>query len=276
MLPDLIRSLTEPLTLTAGCLLVLGLFVFFLSRNKQTSKKLDRLALLGSLFGLIVGSFSAYHSAQQMKSEREYERLHAVFNVHAVIKGTITGTKKTTLTFQTSSGYVSVGCDDTQTARAIWAVPQGATEISPKAEWHSTSNIQSQTQSVEPFGEQVIAIGTISGLHRNFLGNCEGGGHGELVLYGTYTMSEKEPHEQQTLKTLDDRVNRGQPFVVAIPQGPDITPESCDITVVGDNHKEDILNITLQVKETQQASATTPDFRYTVRLEQNTLTLIID
>jgi hypothetical protein len=277
MLPDLIKSLEQPLPLAAGCVLLLSLLAFFWVRKAQVPK-LERVAFSAGIFSLIVVLFSTYYSIKQLEFEREYSRLHATFSVHVVIEGTIVGTKKTTLTFQTSSGQVNVGCGEQRPVQVIWTPPEGASDISASAQWRNTDNIKSMNAPNVVLGNTVTASGVIYGLERNVFLNCPGGGHAELVLFGTYDMSEKEPHEQQTLKTLDDKVNRLQPLVISMPEGPNITPQTGEINILGDdNQREDIQiafrgvgdTATMQVRESKG------NIPYTLTFEQGRLTLTV-
>ena len=275
MLPDLIKFLEQPLSLMAGCVLLSSIFFFF--RARRMGSKLDRVAFLGGVFSLIVLLFSAYYFVKQMEFEREYSRLHASFSVRLVIKGTVVNTKKITLTFQTSSGQVNVGCSEQRAAQVTWAPPEGATDISARAEWRNTDNLKSTNANVLP-GTPVTGTGTIFGLERNFFLNCPGGGHGELVLFGTYNVSEPDPHEQQILKTLDDKVNRLQPLIISIPEGSDVKPETAEITILGDDNKREDVQIAFKgiggnaATQVMQSSGNIP---YTLSLEQGHLTLKI-
>jgi hypothetical protein len=78
------------------------------------------------------------------------------------------------------------------------------------------------------------------GLERDWIGNCPGGGHGQLVLRGTYQVTTRQVQTQQTLKTLTRSVRRGQPLVVALPIGEGIKPERCEIDITGGGQTEHI------------------------------------
>ena len=242
MFPDIVKSLEQPFSLIAGCLLLFSVIIFYWAKRRARGPNLSRIAILGGIFSLIVVLFSTYSSVTQLELEREYTRLHATFSVHVVIEGTVVGTKNSTLTFQTSSGQVNVGCNEQVPARVSWTPPPGATVTGARAEWRNTDNVRAaMVNPTSLTGNPVVATGTIVGLERNFLLNCPGGGHGELILLGTYDISEKEPRERQELKTLDDKVNRSQPLVISIPTGQDITPQTGEITILGDgNETEDI------------------------------------
>jgi len=91
--------------------------------------------------------------------------------------------------FSIASPYVSVGCDDAATTTVAWQAPENAEVSGVNAQWRDLNNVRSQTQSVIPSGRNYLATGSIAGVGKQcFLGicNCPGGGHGVLVLSGTY------------------------------------------------------------------------------------------
>lgn len=99
------------------------------------------------------------------------------------------GAKATTgsqaVPFRASGGYTSVNCEETKTGTAQFTAPPGATQINPTPEWISTDHISSQSQTVAATGLTAIATGTIRGENKDFVGNCHGGGHAELIVKGT-------------------------------------------------------------------------------------------
>jgi hypothetical protein len=167
--------------------------------------------------------------------------MHAIYTVHASIKGTVHTTKLSEpLTFKVSSGQINVGCGDRQKTNAIYSVPQGATDIQVTAAWENTNNAKELSQSVNPVPPIVSATGFISGLDRNFFGNCQGGGHGALVLQGSYRLPQNEARGQQTLKVLDYQLNKGQNFIISVPTDPKASPDACDFTIKEGNRRQSV------------------------------------
>lgn len=88
-----------------------------------------------------------------------------------------------------SSGSINVGCGETGSATATFTMPPGAILEGASASWANTSNVSAVTQSTTQSGANIVATGTIRGLDfQRIIGipNCPGGGHGALVLSGTY------------------------------------------------------------------------------------------
>ena len=75
--------------------------------------------------------------------------------------------------------------------------------------WANTDNIKGQSQQASVQGNMAVATGTISGQDRQWTGNCPGGGHGELVLSGTYVVDQATPDERVDIATLQGPVSAG-------------------------------------------------------------------
>jgi hypothetical protein len=244
-----IQALKQPFAVAGQVMLLFSLLICLWARFRTNgrAKQTSRMALVAVAFSVVVIAMTTYQSVKQIESDKEYRSLHAIYVIHASIKGTV---KATTLSepipFTVSSGQLNVGCNDGQSTNVIWSIPDGATEVQATANWENTDNIRSQSQNVSKSPTTVTATGSISGREKDFFGNCPGGGHGQLVLRGTYRIARNESRAQQTLKTLEDKLNKGQPYVIGIPRDPDVIPESCDITIEEGNRRETV-HIDLQV-----------------------------
>jgi hypothetical protein len=124
--------------------------------------------------------------------------------------------------FAAGSGSVNIGCEETRPATVQYPLPPGAEQPMATADWVNTNNIESQTANVEmlpPDKPTVItAVGSIRGLRRTFLLNCPGGGHGELLLRGQYSVKHELPATPVVIKALHDVADRGQVFTATLPQ----------------------------------------------------------
>jgi hypothetical protein len=229
---ELIQALGEPLPIAGLVLFLLSILTYLWAKLRMRSVQLGRLGLIVAAFSVVVSAMATYQAAIQAKADREYRSLHALYSINATVNGTIRSTSVSEpKTFTVSSGQANVGCNDTRSVNATWSLPPGAVEVQATAEWQSANNIRSQSQIVKFTPTVVVAEGIISGRERNFFGNCEGGGHGELVLKGTYRVTNIETRAQQVLKTLDNQINRGQPFIISIPRGDEMVAENCVIVI---------------------------------------------
>jgi hypothetical protein len=120
--------------------------------------------------------------------------------------------------FTAGSGSVNIGCAETRSAQVQYVLPPGAEQPTATAQWVNTNNIESQSSNVVVQPTVVTAVGNISGLHRTFLLNCPGGGHGELLLRGEYSAKHELPATPVVIKALHDVADNGQVFTAALPQ----------------------------------------------------------
>ena len=110
-------------------------------------------------------------------------------------------------TFSTSSAQVTYGCEENNSGGVSVNLPPEAQQINCNASWINLSNTGTQGASCAVGGTTVTASGTVrgrdrqcivtdvlsGGLFRAIVGrktacNCPGGGHGTLLLQGTYKM----------------------------------------------------------------------------------------
>jgi hypothetical protein len=98
------------------------------------------------------------------------------------------------LAFNNSSRYVSVDCEQTAVTSVNWQAPENARISDAHAEWVEVNNVTSQTQNVVIVGASTTATGSIRGLNKQCaifsICNCPGGGHGQLRVFGTYTLDD--------------------------------------------------------------------------------------
>jgi hypothetical protein len=120
--------------------------------------------------------------------------------------------------FTSGSGSVNIGCEETRSVTVQYPLPPGAEQATATAQWVNTNNIDGQTSNVNVQPNIVTAVGSIRGLPRTFLINCPGGGHGELLLHGQYSMKHDLPATPVVIKNLHDVADRGQVFAVTLPQ----------------------------------------------------------
>ena len=151
------------------------------------------------------------------------------------VQVTVSGARKPAVsprnTFRVSSGQFNVGCGDGANASVQWPIPPGATDIQPIASWQHTDNLKSHNQQVAVSGNAVVATGSIVGLDKQLF-NCPGGGHGELVLEGSYQPANPEAGPE-VIKTVHDQLASGQDLIVLLPAEPTLMPISADIRATG-------------------------------------------
>jgi hypothetical protein len=98
-----------------------------------------------------------------------------------------------TIPFSSEAGSINVGCDEWGTTSVKYTAPDGAVISEYHANWKDLSNIKVSNVDVtaSPDGKTVTATGKIRGLDVTWplgIRNCPGGGHGKLVISGSYTL----------------------------------------------------------------------------------------
>jgi hypothetical protein len=95
--------------------------------------------------------------------------------------------------FEVIGPSVNVGCEETSTGSVHFLLPERATLQSSHAAWINLVAVTQNSAKVTVSGLDVVANGTIRGRNRDNIAfglqNCPGGGHGNLVLTGTYSIS---------------------------------------------------------------------------------------
>lgn len=76
----------------------------------------------------------------------------------------------------------------------------------------------------------MTAAGSISGQDRQWTGNCPGGGHGELVLTGSYVIDKPSESEAVSFPAFQAPVMPGALTEVDIPALPAVSDLSCEIS----------------------------------------------
>lgn len=102
-----------------------------------------------------------------------------------------------------SSGQVNFGCEEQRPVEVKFTLPENASLAGQlTAAWQNFSNAKTSDAPVAQLDTRTfIARSVVRGLdYQNFafgIRNCPGGGHGELVLTGTYrtTVTQEEPKE---------------------------------------------------------------------------------
>lgn len=139
--------------------------------------------------------------------------------------GTLTTKTDETKTFSTKSGQVTYGCEENNSGGVSYTLPDGAAQVQCAAGWVDLSNTKTQSASCAVGGATVTASGTVRGrdrecivsdvlsgglikviVGRNTACNCPGGGHGALLLQGTY-------HVSQTLQSQFSTPGKPQRFL---------------------------------------------------------------
>jgi hypothetical protein len=233
--PDILRAVTDPFSLLALIVLVLGTVAH--STLKSVQAKAAQKNPVLTFIPLSIVAVSALALAFNVIRVTSFQHAtgtvtsSSVYIVQATFKGVTKHKQSVTVPFSTSSGQLNVGCGDSATTSVTWVVPAGSTQINPQASWQRTDNLKGQNQQATLDGNVAKATGTITGQDRQWTGNCPGGGHGELVLSGTYVIDQDAPDTAATIGTLQDTVPQHGHATFQIPAAEGAVLQGCELHI---------------------------------------------
>jgi hypothetical protein len=262
-LPDVLKAVTDPFSLLALIVLVLGWIAH--STIKSAQKRSEHPSSWPPLVSLsiVAVSFLALAFNVLRVSSLQKAGTTTTTGTKYTLQVTFVGAKKrrepVTVPFRTSSGQLNVGCGDSASTSASWNIPAGARDINTHASWERTDNLKGQTQQSSANGNVASAAGTIAGQDRQWTGNCPGGGHGELVLSGTYVIDQDASDERVALGTFQDTVPEGGQAKFPIPMAQGAILQSCVIRITSTStNLVGSETLPLRTDENGQAWITTP------------------
>ena len=232
---DLLNLVVQPFTLLAAIFisLVSLLIVQRKSHKSSVSNLLLSIALVA--IGAVTSAIFSLRYEVKHASPPPVAASADKYHVRIVFRGQ---TSEELIKFEADSGYIHVGCEQTQQATVVWNVPPGATLNEVTATWVDTNNLTFTNRDITRQSDRVIATGFIRGQSREWLLNCPGGGHGKLVLAGTY----RAPRKSVILASAQGILALDGPLRVTIP-GTEASsfPITCDIAAEGQLKSADLV-----------------------------------
>jgi hypothetical protein len=134
-------------------------------------------------------------------------------------------TASSTVPFQASSGQINFGCGQSLPVTVNFSMPPGATLLSQSLGWVNVNNSNAtSTSPVSVQGNIVAGAGVITGLnYQEFpfgVRNCPGGGHGALVLSGSYKVDQVSEQEIKGDLPQGKLTNVQHPVIFSLPSDP--------------------------------------------------------
>lgn len=230
-LPGIVKAVTDPFSLLALITVVLGLVAYLAIRKTGSVKAAGLpapvLALCIVAISLLALAFNVIRVSLPKGSPPVTPPEQISLRVS--FKEVVTHTVAVTVPFSVSSGQLNVGCGDSASTSVSWTLPPGAREVNESASWQRADGLKNNAQSVVVQGMVVTATGTISGQDRQWTGNCPGGGHGELVLAGSYVLDRPASSEAISLPAYQGQVSPGAQTDVDLPGTASISELSVEI-----------------------------------------------
>ncbi len=120
--------------------------------------------------------------------------------------------------FRVGSGSLNVGCDETRAASVSFTAPAGSIIVSADAAWSNLDGVASVSQSATHSETSASAQGILKGRDRTWIGDCPGGGHGELSLFGSTSMTVQDGSGKHVLlKSEEDVLSPGTTLGIRVP-----------------------------------------------------------
>jgi hypothetical protein len=224
----------EPLGFYSLVFLILGTICYRVVKKLGKPKPREVAVILAIiLLGFSGVALAIIRADNKVSAQREEQQKPPGYTALIKFIGERSHLEPTQIAFRNSSGQVNFGCGESKTASVAWNAPAGADQINGSASWANTDNVKSQDQQVAYAGTSATANGSISGLDRNWLGNCPGGGHGELVLQGTYRIL--QPSAATPFESLQSgTVSAMKPLIIPLPTEQGTKIEACEATIIQD------------------------------------------
>lgn len=192
------------------------------------------------------------------------------YRASLAIAGAVNITSNSEVPFQVSSGQVNFGCEESRPLSVTFPLPANSNFVgAPSARWDNFSNSSARQASVVVADGRAIASGTIRGLdYQSFafgIRNCPGGGHGELVVGGTYRTSTTRIEPRSMTMTSSLSSSSTGPVKVTLPTESELTISSIRISVMEDSPGDkppETIDLSPQVR-----SASTPSGRIRATLD---------
>ena len=251
--PSILKAITDVYSRFGWLALVLAVVTFMTIRHvKPAGSKTSPWPSIVVFFLFIVAIVALFIGFSRTGSNNVVDAEVSRKNTAAkyVLKATVFGIHQETTTvqvpFRVSSGQFNVGCTDSANASVTWNLPVGAHDINASADWEKADDLQSSGASRPVVqGQTVTASGSIRGRDREWTGNCPGGGHGELVLTGTYFMDSSADAEKIVLSQLTEAQWTGSEKQIALSSDPQGSPSSCTIEVASGDGRHTTLDLSL-------------------------------
>lgn len=201
------------------------------------------------------------------------------YKASLAISGAVNITSNSEVPFQVSSGQVSFGCEESRPLSVTFPLPANSSFVgAPAARWDNTSNSSASQANVAVAEGRAVASGTIRGLDYQSFGfgirNCQGGGHGELIVDGMYrTTTTRVESRSLTMSNSLSSTSIG-PVKITLPTERELTISAIRISVMDDSSGDkppEIIDLSPQVR-----SASTPSGKIRATLDLQLREIVLE
>lgn len=281
-LSQVLKSATDPFSLLALMTVVLGLVAY---SAIQHSPKLKAGFIPAPLIALsiVAISFLAFtFNVFRIGNSQENLKLHSSpigLQLQVTFKSYVQHKTPITVPFSINSSQINVGCGDAASVSVSWNLPAGAREVNASPLWTAADGLRSVTANVVVQGSTVVATGQASGRDREWTGNCPSGGHGELLLKGTYVIDRLSSDEGVSFPAFLGTILPGGTTAIDIPTADGLTGLLCEVTLTNVQGQQSHFSISIELSsDTKLARIVSPagTDRLTARVIGNALLLKIE
>ncbi|WP_457391956.1 hypothetical protein [Roseateles sp. P5_E1] len=275
----------DPFTLLAGLLVVLGIVIFVATRKIEVAYKGVPIKLISAMMIAIAAGATIVNVARLSPSpppKDTFEAPKKSSTLQVTFYGMKSRTESVTVPFRVSSGQVNVGCNEVRGTQVTFPTPIGARNVVATPSWENIRDVKQQDKNLTVQGNVVMATGQLVGNNREWTGNCPGGGHGELVVTGSYVIDQSADPEQVVISTFQGFVQPNSSVNVPLPTSPALPADmssELSVATAGGLTSKLILDIKIDatgnatgvVKPSGNAAASAPAPLLAARVEGKTL-----
>ncbi len=153
----IIKAVTDPFSLLALIVLVLGLIATKWVPRKQDGKTGPQIVALSILVVSLLAialNVMRYINTAKPGPEAVQRPLSITINITSD-KKTL---KPTVVPFQVGGGQVNFGCEESAHPAVTYTVPNGARDVTAEAEWRNTDHAKGQTQSSRGWRDRALLV----------------------------------------------------------------------------------------------------------------------
>ena len=216
----LFAGIVDPFTLLAIVVIGLGAILFVATRHAEVSFRGIPVHVLSAIVVAVALVGALLNIGRQVVVKQPTSQLptNPTFTLQASFFATRTKTEATSVPFRLSSGQINVGCGESRGTQTVFTAPPGARNIAAIPSWENIRDVKRQDKAVAIQGTVVTATGQLAGRDREWTGNCLGGGHGELVVSGTYLVDQPTSPEKVLVSSFQGFVHNKTSVLVPLPE----------------------------------------------------------
>src|ERR1700676_575418 len=241
---DVIKAVGhEPLGFYSLVFLILGSISYLLIKRMQKPTPAQAGILLAmTLLGFSGVAIAVIRADNKITAQTEQQKKSPSNTAVIKFTGERSSLKPTQGSFSNTSGQVNFGCGKTKPVSVGWNVPAGAEQINASVAWANTDNVNPRTSTLPSSEIPSRLLESFLAEAGDWLGNCPGGGHGELVVRGTYQiMPSTAAAPFESVQSGSESADKA--LTIPIPTENGLQIQACEATVISDGVPPIVLRV---------------------------------